>query len=66
MARIRMVKVRGKKGNKPKVVYMHKDNFNKYTSSKNGKYNVVTVGNQKSSFLANQIKAYSATLRFHA
>ncbi|MBR4671599.1 MAG: hypothetical protein IKO78_00180 [Bacilli bacterium] len=45
---------------------MHKDNFNKYTSSKNGKYNVVTVGKQKSNFLANQIKAYSATLRFHA
>lgn len=66
MARIRMVKVRGKKGNKPKVVYMHNSNFDRYTSSKNGKYNVVAVGKQKSSFVTNQIKTYSATVRFHA
>lgn len=67
MARIRMLKVKGKvNGTKPKVVYIHNDNFSGYTTRKRGKYNVVTIGNQKETFLNNQIRAYSAKIRFHA
>lgn len=67
MTRIRVLKVRGKVNNsKPKVVYFHNENFNKYTTQKKGKYNITTVNNtQKDKFLNNQIKAYSAKIRFH-
>ena len=63
-----MIKVKGKvNGTKPKVVYVHSANFNKYTTQRKGKYNVVAVNNtQKDRFLNNQIKAYSAQVRFHA
>lgn len=68
MARIRVLKVKGKVNkNKPKVVYFHNDNFDKYTTQKRGKYNVMVVNNkQKDKFLNNQIRAYSAKIRFHA
>lgn len=67
MARIRMIKVKSKiNANKPKVVYFHNDNFNKYTTQKYGKYNIVLVNNsQKDKFLNNQIRAYSDKIRFH-
>jgi len=65
-ARIRVLKVKGRKGNKPKVVYLHSNNFDKYTSKKSGKYNVMALGSQKGKFLNNQIRAYSASVRFHA
>lgn len=67
MARIRILKIKSKVNkNKPKVVYYHNDNFDKYTTKKYGKYNVVLVNNtQKDKFLNNQIKAYSDTIRFH-
>lgn len=67
MARIRMIKVKSKvNANKPKVVYFHGENFNKYTTQKYGKYNIVLVNNsQKDKFLNNQIRAYSDKIRFH-
>lgn len=67
MARIRMLKVRGKVNmNKPKVMYFHSDNFDKNTSKKRNKYNVMVVGRkQKSKFLNNQMRAYSDKIRFH-
>lgn len=67
MARIRMIKVKSKiNANKPKVVYFHSDNFNKYTTQKYGKYNIVLVNNsQKDKFLNNQIRTYSDKIRFH-
>lgn len=68
MARIRVLRVRGKANmNKPKVVYFHSDNFDRYTSQRYGKYNVITIGKkQKDKFLNNQIRAYSDKIRFHA
>lgn len=68
MARIRVLKVKGKVNkNKPKVVYFHNDNFDKYTTQKQGKYDVMVVNNkQKDKFLNNQIRAYSDKIRFHA
>lgn len=67
MARIRMLKVRGKVNmNKPKVMYFHSDNFDENTSKKRNKYNVMVVGRkQKSKFLNNQMRAYSDKIRFH-
>ena len=66
-ARIRVLKVKGRKGNKPKVVYLHSNNFDKYTTKKSGKYNVAIFNSsQKSKFLNNQIRAYSASIRLHA
>lgn len=67
MARIRVIKVKGRKLEKPKVVYFHNDNFNRYTSRKRGKYNVLVINNsQKDKFLNNQIRAHSDKIRFHA
>ena len=68
MARIRVLKIRGKVNkNKPKVLYFHKDNFDNSTTKKHSKYNVVTIGKeQDKDFLSNQIKAYSAKIRFHS
>lgn len=67
MARIRVLKVKGKiNSNKPRVVYFHNDNFDRYTSQKRGKYNIITINNsQKDKFLNNQIREYSAKVRFH-
>ena len=67
MARIRMLKIRGRVDkNKPKVAYFHSKNFNNYTTKKSGKYNIVTVSNkQKDKFLNNQMRAYSDKIRFH-
>lgn len=67
MARIRVLKVKGHTSNiKPKVVYFHNDNFDNYTLSKNGKYNVMVIGKkQKDKFLNNQLKAFSDKIRFH-
>lgn len=67
MARIRVLKVRGKvNSGKPKVVYFHNNNFDRYTTQKRGKYNITIINNtQKDKFLNNQIKAYSAKIRFH-
>lgn len=45
MARIRFLKIRGRVNkNKPKVVYFHSNNFDRYTTKQSGKYNVMTVG----------------------
>ena len=42
MARIRVLKVRGKvNSGKPKVVYFHNNNFDRYTTQKRGKYNII-------------------------
>lgn len=67
MARIRVLKIRGRSDkNKPKVVYFHNNNFDNYTTKRSGKYNVVTTGaKQKDKFLNNQMRAYSAKIRFH-
>lgn len=67
MARIRFLKIRGKVDkNKPKVVYFHSNNFDRYTTKQSGKYNVMTVGyKQKDKFLNNQMRAYSDKIRFH-
>lgn len=67
MAKIRVIKVKGRKSKvKPKVVYLHNSNFDKATTKRNNKYNVVTVGTkQKERYIANQMKAYSDTFRFH-
>jgi hypothetical protein len=67
MARIRVLKVKGKvKVNKPKVMNFHSENFDRYTSQKRGKYNLVVINNtQKDKFLNNQLRAYSAKIRFH-
>ena len=37
MARIRMIKVKGRKLSKPKVVYFKRDNLDKYSKKKKGK-----------------------------
>lgn len=68
MARIRVLKVRGKvNNNKPKTVNFHSDNFDRYTKQKSGKYNIIVIDNtQKDKFLNNQLKAYSAKVRLHA
>lgn len=67
MARIRVLKVKSKINmNKPKVVYFYNDNFNRYTTQKRGKYNIITINNsQKDKFLNNQIRSYSDKIRFH-
>ncbi len=67
MARIRVLKVKSKiNANKPKVVYFHNDNFDRYTTKRYGKYNIITINNtQKDKFLNNQLRAYSAKIRFH-
>lgn len=68
MARIRVLRVKGKvNNNNPKVVYLHNDNFDRYTTKRYGKYNVVVINNeQKDKFLNNQLRAYSDKIRLHA
>lgn len=67
MARIRIIKVKGKKLSKPKVVYFKTSNLNKYSKKKKGKYDVMVIDRkQKDMFMNNQIKAYSGKIRFHA
>lgn len=67
MARIRIIKVKGKKLSKPKVVYFKTSNLNKYSKKKKGKYDVMVIDRkQKDMFINNQIKAYSGKIRFHA
>lgn len=67
MARIRMIKVKGKKLSKPKVVYFKIDNLDKYSKKKKGKYDIMVIDRkQKETVLNNQIKAYSGKIRFHA
>lgn len=68
MARVRILKVRGKiNKNKPKVMYFHDDNFDKGTTVKRSKYNVMVINRgQKDKFLTNQMKAYSDKIRFHS
>ena len=67
MARIRVLKVKGKiNNNKPTTMNFHSDNFNKYTTQKYGKYNITVINNtQKDKFLNNQLRAYSDKIRFH-
>lgn len=67
MARIRIIKVKGKKASKPKVVYFRNSNLSNYSSRKRGKYNIMVIGRkQKDIVLNNQIRAYSDKIRFHA
>lgn len=67
MARIRLLKFKGRTSKlKPSVLFFHNDNFNKYTTIKNGKYNVRLIGDyQEDNYLNNRIKAYSDKIRFH-
>lgn len=67
MARIRMIKVKGRKLSKPKVVYFKRDNLDKYSKRKKGKYDIMVIDRkQKETVLNNQIKAYSGKIRFHS
>lgn len=67
MARIRMIKVKGRKLAKPKVVYFKRDNIDKYSKKKKGKYDIMVIDRkQKELVLNNQIKTYSGKIRFHA
>ena len=67
MARIRIIKVKGRKLAKPKVVYFKRDNLNKYSKKKKGKYDIMVIDRkQKDLVLNNQIRAYSDKIRFHA
>lgn len=67
MARVRVIKYKGHTSKiRPSVAFFHNDNFNNYTTKRNGKYNVVLVGNyQKNNYFDNRMKAYSAKVRFH-
>lgn len=67
MARIRMIKVKGRKLSKPKVVYFKTNNLDKYSKKKKGKYDIMVIDRkQKEVVLNNQIKAYSGKIRFHS
>ena len=67
MARIRMIKVKGRKLAKPKVVYFKRDNLDKYSKKKKGKYDIMVIDRkQKEIVLNNQIKTYSGKIRFHS
>ena len=67
MARIRMIKVKGRKLAKPKVVYFKTNNLDKYSKKKKGKYDIMVIDRkQKETVLNNQIKTYSGKIRFHA
>ena len=67
MASIRVIKATGTYNkNNPKVAFFHKDNFDKATTKKYSKYNVVTIGKkQNDRYWNNKEKAYRATIRFH-
>lgn len=67
MARIRMIKVKGRKLAKPKVIYFRTNNLDKYSKKKKGKYDIMVIDRkQKEVVLNNQIRAYSDKIRFHA
>ena len=67
MARIRLIKVKGRKLSKPKVVSFKTTNLNKYSKKKKGKYDIMVINDeQKDIVLNNQIKTYSGKIRFHA
>lgn len=67
MARIRMIKVKGRKLAKPKVVYFKTNNLDKYSKKKKGKYDIMVIDRkQKETVLNNQIKTYSGKIIFHA
>lgn len=67
MARIRMIKVKGRKLAKPKVVYFKTNNLDKYSKKKKGKYDIMVIDRkQKEVVLNNQIRAYSGKIRFHS
>lgn len=67
MARIRMIKVKGRKLSKPKVVYFKTNNLDKYSKKKKGKYDIMVIDRkQKEVVLNNQIRAYSGKIRFHS
>ena len=67
MARIRLIKVKGRKLSKPKVVYFKTTNLNKYSKKKKGKYDIMVINDdQKDKVLNNQISTYSDKIRFHA
>lgn len=62
-----MIKVKGRKLSKPKVVYFKRDNLDKYSKRKKGKYDIMVIDRkQKETVLNNQIKAYSGKIRFHS
>lgn len=67
MARIRMIKVKGRKLAKPKVIYFRTNNLDKYSKKKKGKYDIMVIDRkQKEVVLNNQIRVYSGKIRFHA
>lgn len=67
MARIRMIKVKGRKLAKPKVIYFRTNNLDKYSKKKKGKYDIMVIDRkQKEVVLNNQIRAYSGKIRFHS
>ena len=67
MARIRLIKVKGRKLSKPKVVYFKTTNLDKYSKKKKGKYDIMVINDEQSDkVLNNQMKAYSDKIRFHA
>lgn len=67
MARIRMIKVKGRKLSKPKVIYFRTNNLDKYSKKKKGKYDIMVIDRkQKELVLNNQIRAYSGKIRFHS
>lgn len=67
MARIRILKIKGKKSNKPKVVYFHNNNLKNYSSRKRGKYNIYVFNREQKDIVLNrQMRAYSAKIRFHS
>ena len=67
MASIRIIRVRGTFNKKnPKIMYFHNDNFDKGTTKRYSKYNVVVIGQkQYDRYYDNKEKAYRATVRFH-
>ena len=67
MASIRVIKIRGTYNkNNPKIMYFHKDNFDKGTTGIYSKYNVVTINDkQYERYWDNKEKAIRATYRFH-
>lgn len=67
MARIRVLRIKsGVDPNKPKVALFHNNNFQNYTKSQGGKYNIMVIGKkQKDDYFNNQMKAYSDKIRFH-
>lgn len=67
MARIRMIKVKGRKLSKPNVIYFRTNNLDKYSKKKKGKYDIMVIDRkQKEVVLNNQIRAYSGKIRFHS